>query len=144
MTVRRATREDVARLTRLAQLEHARSQFNTDRFDPAVAARNFETCATGALSAVFISNTAPGFIAGFVQPGLYNGRMTAHELAWYSEDGSGLALLDAFTVWAQRMRATRVVVANFAGIKDAPKFTRVLNRKGFAFLGNTFSKSLNQ
>lgn len=143
MIVRRATREDVARLTRLAQLEHARSQFKGERFDPSVAARNFEMCATGMLSAVFISEAGFGFIAGCVQPGLYNGRMTAHELAWYAEDGSGLALLDTFTTWAGRMRATRVVVANFAGIKDAPKFTRVLGRKGFACLGSTFSKSLN-
>lgn len=143
MMVRRATRDDVASLTRLAQLEHARSQFKNERFDSVVAARNFELCATGTLSAVFISGSGLGFIAGCVQPGLYNGRMTAHELAWYAEDGSGFALLDAFTQWANLMRATRVVVANFAGIKDAPKFTRVLGRKGFSCLGPTFSKPLN-
>lgn len=144
MKIHRATRDDVARLTRLAQLEHARSQFKDERFDPVVAARNFEMCATGALSAVFISDQGLGFIAVCVQPGLYNGRMTSHELAWYAEDGSGLALLDAFTAWANLMRANRVVVANFAGIKDAPKFTRVLGRKGFACLGQTFTKTLTR
>lgn len=142
MSVRRARLQDVPRLVRLAQIEHARSRFASERFDPVLVARNFEHAVTGLVTAVFISDTELGFIGGMAQPNLFNGRAVAYELAWYAEDGSGLALLRALTQWARSVRATDLVVHHYSGIQDDKRFARVMRRRGFAELGATFNLHL--
>lgn len=142
MDCRRATAADVPRLVQLAQLEHARSRFSGRRFDREYTAQAFEHAIGGLATLVLISATGLGFIGGMVQPNLFNRYLTAYELAWYAEDGSGIALLDGLTTWARRMRAVDLVVSNFADIKDPQRFARVMNRRGFAELGMTFTKNL--
>ena len=140
MTVRLATLNDVPRLLALAEREHALSLFKADRFDADVAERNLRHAIAGMLTKVFVSEA--GFIAGILQPRLFNKFFTAYELAWYAQDGSGMQLLEAFVEWAGKMRAVDVIVSNYAGIKSAESFTRVMRRKGFALLGTTYSKKL--
>jgi hypothetical protein len=140
--VRRATAADVSRLVQLAQLEHARSRFKHLKFDRLVATRSMEQTVSGMFTQVFISDTGLGFIAGMVQPYLFNRFFCAYELCWYAEDGSGMELLAAFTEWARRMRAIELVVSNYAGIKEAEKFGRVMRRQGFDRLGDTWTKRL--
>jgi hypothetical protein len=91
---------------------------------------------------VLISASGLGFIGGIVQPNLFNRYLTAYELAWYAEDGSGMALLAGLTGWARKMRAVELVVHSYAQIVDAPKFARVMQRRGFEPLGMTFTKNL--
>ena len=142
MTVRPATAADVPRLVQLAQLEHARSRFKTQRFVSEVAERNFEQAIAGMLTRVFISEERLGFIGGVLQPTLFNKFFTAYELCWYAEDGSGLTLLKAFCEWAKKMRAVEVIVSNYAGIKEPEKFTRVLKRAGFDPIGSSYCMKL--
>jgi hypothetical protein len=77
-----------------------------------------------------------------LQPMLFNKYFTAYELCWFSLDGSGIALLNAFCEWARKMRAVEVVLSNYANIKSDATFTRVMQRKGFQVLGTTYCKSL--
>jgi hypothetical protein len=142
MTVRRATIDDLAQLVKLAQLEHARSTFSGLMFDRPYVAQSMGSCIRGMSSAVFIAESGLGFIAGIVQPKLFSKYMSAYELAWYSEDASGLALLRAFTDWAQKMCAVDLIVSNYAGIKSAERFTRVMQRSGFSVLGTSYTRQL--
>jgi hypothetical protein len=77
-----------------------------------------------------------------LQPTLFNRYFIAYELCWYAEDGQGMSLLRAFCDWAKKMRATDVVLSNYAGIKDAEKFSRVMRRAGFDPLGASYIKPL--
>lgn len=138
--IRAATLSDVPKLVQLAQVEHAASRFRERRFDKQVATANMEQAVTGMLSRVFISPM--GFIAGILQPCLFNRYFTAYELCWYAEDGAGMRLLNAFCEWAKSMRATEVVLSNYAGIKDAGRFGRVMKRSGFNALGSSYTKPL--
>lgn len=142
MDIRIATAEDVPALVALSRLEHGQSRFRDRPFDAAVAARNFEQAIAGMLTKVFISQGQGGFIGGALQPALFNKFFTAYELCWYAQDGSGLALLDAFCEWARKMRAIELVLSNYAGIKADVTFTRVMRRKGFHVLGTTYCKNL--
>jgi hypothetical protein len=142
MECRRATVADVPRLVQLAQLEHARSRFSGRRFDRDHTSRAFEHAVGGLATLVLISASGLGFIGGMVQPNLFNRYLTAYELAWYAEDGSGIALLEGLTTWARKMRAVELVVSNFAHIKDPQRFARVMARRGFDDLGMTFIKNL--
>ena len=142
MNCHQAKLSDIPRLLQLAEIEHGRSQFKEQKFDAAFSQYNLEQAVSGALSRVFISDAQGGFIAGVMQPCLYNKFFRAYELCWYAEDGSGLALLDAFCDWAKKMRAVDVVVSNYAGLIPSEKFTRVIKRKGFKHLGSTYSKQL--
>lgn len=143
MQVRAATAADIPRLVQLARMEHARSRFKDETLSAEVATHNFGHCIGGMLSKVFISENGYGFIAGFVQPSLFSKFFRAYELAWYSEDGSGLSLLGAFTDWAGKMRATDVVVSNYAAIVAQDKFERVMRRSGFDCMGSSYIKKLN-
>jgi hypothetical protein len=140
MTVRPAILSDVPRLVALAQIEHAASRFKDRSFNKFAATANMEQAVSGLLTRVFISDG--GFIAGMVQPSLFNRYFTAYELCWYAEDGSGMKLLKAFADWAKKMRAVDLVVSNYAGMKDESKFTRVMHRAGFEPLGTSYTKPL--
>ena len=142
MTIRPATLADVPRLLHLAMLEHARSQFKGEKFEAAVAQSHLEHAIAGMLSRVLVSDAGLGYIAGILQPRIFNRAWVAYELAWYAEDGSGMALLNAFCDWARKMRAVSVVVSNYAGINEPAKFTRVMKRGGFDLLGSSYCKSL--
>lgn len=142
MTCRVATIDDLPRLMQLARMEMSRSRFKDDPFDHDRAEAVFKQFMSSLLSRVLISESRLGFIAGMIQPNLHNKRFTAYETCWYAEDGSGLALLDAFAEWAKRMRASHVVVNNYAGITEVPRFARVLDRKGYALLGLSYIKQL--
>jgi hypothetical protein len=142
MDVRIATAQDVPALVALARIEHARSRFKDRPFDAAVATRNFEQAIAGMLTRVFISEERLGFIAGVLQPALFNRYFTAYELCWYAEDGSGIALLNAFCEWARKMRAVEVIVSNYAGIKEPEKFTRVMKRARFDPIGSSYCMKL--
>jgi hypothetical protein len=140
MTVRVATLSDVDRLLELARQEHAASRFAHQKFDPLAARTNLEAAVAGMLTRVFISEG--GFIAGMVQPCLFNRYFTGYELCWFARDGSGLKLLDALRGWCKQMRATDLVVHNYAGIAEPGRFERVMQRAGFAVLGTSFIQSL--
>lgn len=138
--IRVAIPSDVDRLLELAQIEHAASRFKDKPFDRLVSTINLEQAISGMLSRVFIS--PGGFIAGMLQPYLFNRYFIAYELCWFAQDGSGMRLLKAFAEWARKMRAVELVVSNYAAIKDESQFTRVMQRAGFSALGTSYTKPL--
>ena len=140
MTPRRAVLKDIEHLMAMARKEHGQSQFSDIQFDNTRAEQTFRVFIDGMATAVFV--TDKGFIMGMVQPLAFSKFWNAYEMAWFSEDGSGLDLLKAFTKWATDMRAINVVVHNYAGMVPVEKFNKVLHRKGFKTLGVSYSKSL--
>ena len=142
MTVRRAVLSDMPMLLAMARQEHALSQFSNIEFVDSRAQQTFHQFIDGMATAVFI--TDKGFIMGMIQPLAFSKRWNAYEMAWFSEDGSGLDLLKAFAKWATNMKAINLIVHNYAGMVPDAKFSRVLKRKGFVPLGTSYTKNLGE
>ena len=124
----------------LARREHGLSRFADIPFDEHHAEQSFRKFIDDMASAVFVSDQ--GFIGGMVQPMVFSRLWNAYELAWFAQDGSGMALLEAFTKWARSMRAVSLVVHCCSGIVPVEKFNKVMGRRGFENLGSSYSKSL--
>lgn len=78
----------------------------------------------------FVCVTDKAFIAGFTAPLYYNkAHIDAHEAGWWSEDGSGLRLLDAFEKWAAEQGANDVVLSTLTTTDD--RVLSWLSRKGY-------------
>lgn len=140
MTVRRANLSDVPTLLAMAKAEHGHSRFANIPFDPVRAEQTFRAFIDGMATVVFVS--PKGFIAGVIQAMPFSRLWNAYEMAWYSEDGSGIDLLKAFTKWANDMRAVSVIIHNYAGVVDDKRFEKVVGRKGFKPIGASYSKTL--
>lgn len=137
---RHATISDLDTLVFMAREEHCQSNRSDEPFDALCVQHTFGEFITGMAKTVFISNG--GFIMGVVQPKLFNRTLSAYEVAWFSNDGSGMELLDAFSKWAKSMRAKELIVHNYAGIIDQERFKRVMRRKGLKPIGCAYSKQL--
>ena len=146
MTIRRAVTDDIPLLVELAREEHAASFLAHTPFDAVHAAANFHQVVNGMAGVVFVScdeqGRLQGLIAGVAQQNLHNRFATVYELMWFSKDGSGLQLLGRLKAWANRMRATRLVAHNYAGVVAPERFARAMVRKGFEPLGMTYSTEL--
>ena len=145
MTIRRATADDVTALGELTQREHGHSRFAHTPFDVQVVHARFAGAIANLTSVVFVSETEgqiDGVIAGAIQPNLHNRFATVYELLLYSEGRQGLRLLDALKEWANTMRATALVVHNYAGIKAQDTFNQVMQRRGFDLLGQSYTTRL--
>ena len=143
--IRRANAADVTALVEMARAEHALSQLKHTPFDEQVCIARFDSAVSGLGSVVFVSEKGgrlDGLIAGAIQPNLHNRYCTVYELLWFSTGSHGLRLLEALKNWANRMRATALVVHNYAGISEPEKFTRVMARRGFAALGASYTMTL--
>jgi hypothetical protein len=140
MTVYRATVDNLDMLVEMAQKEHAMSRFHDQPFDAKRVAMNFHTVISGMTGVVFI--TRGGFIVGMVQPCLFNRYLTAYELAWYAEDGSGIELLRELIKWSKAMKVVELVLHNYAGYVPDERFTRVSKRIGFEKLGAAYALNL--
>lgn len=140
MEPRRATTQDMPLLLALAVKEHAASQFCDQPFDFRAAQQSLSQFVAGLATTVIV--TPGGFIAGMVQPTLFNRFWNAYEMAWFATDGSGMALLQALTKWARGMRAQSLVVHNYAGQVPADRFTRVMRRRGFEPMGMAYTQTL--
>lgn len=145
MTIRRATLGDIDQLTALARMEHAASGMRDQPFEEVVVRSRFVGAISGLSTAVFVSETdgqLDGVIAGMAQQNLHNRYSTVYELMWFSLAGHGLQLLEAIKEWANRMRASALVVHNYAGIKSQDTFNKVMARKGFDALGVSYVAQL--
>lgn len=143
--IRRAVIDDIDQLVQLARLEHQFSRLAGTPFDQLVVTERFASTITGFATVVFVSERdgkIDGLIAGMVQQNLHNRYATVYELMWFSIAGRGIQLLDALKAWANRMRATSLVVHNYAGIKPTETFNRVMARKGFDTLGVSYVTAL--
>ena len=143
--IRRAVITDIDQLIQLARLEHAASRMKDQPFDELVVRNRFAGAIGGMATAVFVSETdgqLNGVIAGMAQQNLHNRYATVYELMWFSFAGTGIKLLSALKDWANRMRATALVIHNYAGIKPTETFNKVMARNGFDQLGTSYVMSL--
>lgn len=143
--IRRAIATDVTALVEIARAEHGLSQLKHTPFDERVCIARFESAISGMGSAVFVSEQGgklDGVIVGAIQPNMHNRFCTVYELMWFATSGAGMKLLEALKNWANRMRATALVVHNYAGISEPEKFTRVMARRGFSVLGASYTMTL--
>lgn len=143
--IRRATLQDIDQLMVLARLEHAASRMSDQPFDELLVRNRFAGAINGMATAVFVSETdgkLDGLIAGMAQQNLHNRYSTVYELLWFSLAGKGLQLLAALKAWANLMRATSLVVHNYAGVKTQDTFNKVMQRRGFDILGTSYVTAL--
>jgi hypothetical protein len=146
--IRRASVDDVPALVELARQEHSLSaNFAQTPFDEAVSTVNMREAIKSLASAVFVSEVdgvIGGLVAGISQRNLHNRYCTVYELLWFSVDGHGLRLLSELKRWAVKMRATRLVVHNYARMIDPNRFTKIMGKAGFDTLGMTYSMQLEK
>ena len=143
--IRRAIHDDIPALVEMARAEHALSQLRDTPFDDQVCRARFESAVASMGAVVLVSDNGSqldGVIVGAIQPNMHNRYCTVYELMWYATHGAGMKLLDALKNWANRMRATALVVHNYAGIAEPEKFTRVMARQGFSALGTSYTMTL--
>jgi hypothetical protein len=145
MMTRRAAVSDVPGLVELARQEHAMSKMADTPFDEDVCTERFTAAIRGLSSVVFVTERdgkPSGLIAGSMQPNLHNRYGTVYELLWFAVDGSGMRLLRALQQWANDMRATSMVVHNYAGVVACERFDKAMTRFGFAPLGSSYVAKL--
>lgn len=76
----------------------------------------------------FLSVSDRGFLMGVLAPNLISPKwLQAHELLWWSEDGTGAAHMNAFRQWAKDQGAHEVV---WSCQQDNTRVMRLLGRVG--------------
>lgn len=89
---------------------------------------------------VFVSER--GMIGGLLSPvWCAPSRMIAVELFWWSRDGQGEALLDAFEAWAREAGAEEVRMSNVCGLRGEA-VAKKLTARGYAPCETSFRKEL--
>lgn len=136
--IRYATHTDIPRLVELARLEHAASSWAEVPFDAAHTGESMGQFVSGFGRTALCSDG--GYLFGMAQPAGFTKRLVALEYAWFSVDGSGLALLRKFIDWASEMNAVAVVAHDYHG---AGKLASILERRfNFKRVGTALSLSL--
>lgn len=135
--VRLASYSDLPRLVELARREHAGSPWAGIPFDAAHTEQSMDSFVTGFGRTLLCSEG--GYLLGFVQPLGFSKKLVALEYAWFSVDGTGLAMLRRFQEWAKSMNAVSVIVHDYAG--DG-RLGSVLTRHGWQSVGAALSLSL--
>lgn len=139
--VRYATLEDGDILVEMGRAEHAASRWSRLPFSEAAMRKSAAEFITTTGRTLLV--TEGGYLAGLVQPlGFVDARTVALEYAWYSHDGSGIALLLAFERWAENMGAAAVVVNDHS---ETGRLHDVLaSRRGYRAIGTTICKFLER
>lgn len=128
--IRRAIQEDIVHIYEMAEV------FNKKYFGiPLYPERALTTIAYIIEEGVcFVSDT--GFIGGMVADDLFRDWKILHEAGWYSEDKSGIKLLDAFIQEGRDLGVDEIKVGT---LSTSPAMAgRILQRKGFAPLEQSY------
>ena len=137
MTVQLATVEDLPAMVELAAQEHAMSLWASMPFDAQACEQTMRGFIDGHGKTALFNGS--GYLLGLVQSAGFSGARVALEYAWYAKEG-GMALLQEFEEWAQRMGAYAVVVHDMSG---QYRLGAVLQRrKGYDLLGASLRKML--
>lgn len=106
---KQATEDDIPHILKLAKEFHKSSPYKDI---PIGSDEVLAKVATSVLSIGTIFFTDNGFIAGVLTPLLFNPDvLVASEVAWWSEDGQGAELMDAFEEWGREHGASIVQYA---------------------------------
>jgi hypothetical protein len=136
--VRYACEADMPKLLELCRQEHQLSQWKDLAFDARAAEGTIRSFLMMVGRTLLV--TEGGYLAGLVQPMGFTQHRVALEYAWYAADGSGMALLQAFEQWAQRMGAVAVVAHNYTG--DARLADVLARRRHYSMVGEALTKRL--
>lgn len=88
-----------------------------------------------------------GVFAGYSAPWYFSADSIARDVLWYvveehRSSGVGLMLLSIFEEWAKEMGAKSVWLGQDSGI-DTSKFSRILEAKGYSFIGANYALGVN-
>ena len=85
-----------------------------------------------------------GAVCGFVVPSPFGKFMTAMDLFWYAEDGSGFALFQMYLNWAQSFKQVKQVdfMNSFKFDVEDTRMDKTMKRLGFAPTGKHYMKVL--
>jgi hypothetical protein len=136
--IRPATLADIPRMVEMGRVFY-RAAWRNDAYDPEATATALGAMIGGA-GAVFVSER--GMIGGVLAPvWCAPTQSQAVELFWWSRDGQGEALLDAFEAWARDAGAGEVRMSNVCGLRGEA-VARKLEARGYAPCETSFRKEL--
>ena len=117
-----ATEADLPELVEMGARFHKAAGL-TSEFVP----EDWEAHLRGFLPCQFFKRSEAGMLGGVMAPTPFNaGHIMAIEMFWWSEDGSGMALLRSFEEWAQD--ADETILSTMATLVRAEK---LLARRGY-------------
>ncbi len=122
--VRRATPEDTEGLIDLIH------NFNAEYFDVPLSEAKARAVLEWLLPEGVVLISGAGFIGGLVTQDLFRDWSVLQEFGWYSEDRSGIALLDAFIEAGRDLRVNEVRISTLT--TSSPHVEALLRKRGFA------------
>lgn len=127
--IREATKADLPDLMAMGARFHAASGL-PGKYDEEACAAFVGALMDAPAGVVFRSDA--GLIMGMISPGYCtpDWRM-AVELAWWSEDGAGRALLSRFEEWARDNGANEMRLTSIAGLNDR-RMARLFGMAGYS------------
>lgn len=136
--IRLATEADIPRIVEMGRTFY-RVAWRNAAYDPEATATMLRAMIGGA-GAVFVSER--GMIGGLLAP-VWCAPTLLHavELFWWSRDGQGEALLEAFEDWAREAGAEEVRMSNVCGLRGEA-VARKLEARGYAPCETSFRKEL--
>lgn len=136
--IRLATEADIPRIVDMGR-KFYRVAWRDDAYDEEATAAALGAMIGGA-GAVFVSER--GMIGGVLSPvWCAPSKTMAAELFWWSRDGQGETLLDAFEAWARDVGAGEVRMSNVCGLRGEA-VARKLEARGYAPCETSFRKEL--
>lgn len=134
--MREATELDIPRLMALAGTFYDKTGF-PGKFDEAHFADICRGMIESPSAVIFI--TRRGMIGGFTYTSLFDPSwISAAELFWWSEDGKGKALLDAFEAWASS-RADDIVLTSISKLRGET-VGKLFERRGYERRESSYHK----
>lgn len=84
-----------------------------------------------------------GIFAGYHSPWFFSNDSVARDVVWYVREeyrslGVGIDLLSLFEDWSWESGASAILLGQDSGI-DTTKFSRILESKGYGFIGANYS-----
>ena len=146
----------VVQLIRPAQLEdrngvHAlveRAFLASDRpgeIDPDVLGRTITAAMTLPQYCLLVSDNGgiKGAVCGLISPSVYGRFMTATDLFWYAEDGSGFSLYKNFVAWAESFDLVKQInfMNSFKIQAEDTRMDTLMNRLGFHTTGRHYTRA---
>lgn len=82
-----------------------------------------------------------GVVGGLVFPMFMSGRVVAQEFFWWSEDGKGRDLLEAFELKAKEMGAESIIMVSLAK-SDYNRVGDIYKKRGYSLLESNYIKDI--
>ena len=135
---------DFAEMGRLAHAESVFKDFvGYDQKKLLGVARKYAEEGDHFLAIAMDGDRSVGVLAGHISDYYFSSDRLARDVLWYVREeyrntGAGLVLLDMFERWSKARGAAVVYLSQDSGI-NIDKFTRMMEKRGYAFVGANYS-----